>query len=91
MIHIAKSKTGFIVATIADNGEVLNSTEVLTTKEKCWMNIKSCMYQYISNFIQVQDDCTSKSKLYNVTRDGKVITKSASKLKLATKYTPNKK
>lgn len=73
MIHIAKTDTGFIVATIADNGEVLSSSEVLSSKQKCWTNVFSQHKQWDGGFVLIQDDCRKKSIVYCVdVFDGKV-------------------
>ncbi len=78
MIHIAKSKTGFLVATLSGNGEVLSVSEVLSSKQKCWQNIRSQMIQWDTATIGVgvQDDTLKgDSKVYVFWRSGKQVKK----------------
>jgi hypothetical protein len=65
MVHICKSDTGYIVATLADkNYEVLAVSEVLNSKQSCWKNVFAQMKIYGCPFVYVQDDCGKKSKMY---------------------------
>lgn len=62
MVHISKSKkTGqFIVTVVANNGEKLNSSELLKTKQSAWKNIRSQMRQFGCSTINVQDNALPK-------------------------------
>lgn len=67
MIHICKSDTGFLVATIGKNGEPLSVSEVLTSKANCWKNIRAQTDNFNSDKydgIIVQDDTLKKSVTY---------------------------
>lgn len=68
MVHICKSDTGFLVATIGKNGEPLSVSEVLTSKANCWKNIRSQMISFKKGLgeMRVQDDCPNKSIVYSV-------------------------
>lgn len=61
MIHLTKVKTGYMVATLADNGEVLATSEILKTKRSAWMNIYSQANGFDYQTFLVQDD-TAKPK-----------------------------
>lgn len=61
MIHISKTKKGkFIVANIADNGEILKVSETLNTKANAWKNIKAEMKSCYPHTIAMIQDNTSK-------------------------------
>lgn len=66
MIHISKTKKGkFIVANIADNGEILKVSETLNTKANAWKNIKAELkgcYSY--GIAYVQDNTGAIPRIY---------------------------
>lgn len=79
MIHIAKAKKGYIVVTIAVNREVLQTSEVLASKEKAWQNIrallKDCfisLADYLYPGLLVQDDTVEGSKVWVITMAKKI-------------------
>lgn len=76
MIHIGKSpKTGlFQVATIAANGEELNSSEPLATKALAVKNIASSMDSYRGvHWLVVQDDSKKNPVLCVVDKENRKI------------------
>lgn len=65
MIHITRSKTGYMVVAIASNGEVLSTSEVLKSKPACWKNIVATLDDcYIIRSVRVQDDTLKEPKVY---------------------------
>jgi len=89
MIHIAKSDTGFIVANLADNGEVLSASEVLSSKQKCWVNIYSQHEQWASGWVYAQDDTVNVSVVYRVFVSKGKGDKKRLKIKPKAKYIPS--
>lgn len=60
MYHIVKSKTGYQVVAIAGNGEVLSTSEVLKSKQRCITNLKSLAKLSISGCMYLFQDDTLK-------------------------------
>jgi len=88
MIHIVKTKTGFQVVNIGKNGEPLKTSEILTSKQKCLVNIKAELNScYRSMWTYFQDDTTKESKVYMFRRDAE---KFLSSTPASPKYTPGK-
>lgn len=64
MIHLTKVKTGYMVVTLADNGKVLTTSEILKSKRSAWINIEAQLSQYSAGTdeepmlakVKVQDD-----------------------------------
>lgn len=78
MYHITKVKGGFMLVAVAQNGETLSTSEVLTTKDKCFVNakaqLKSCfvsLADYLHPGVLVQDDTGVKSVLWLVRLKGR--------------------
>lgn len=69
MRHITKEKGGFRVTHVADNGKVLNQTEALSTKNKCFVNVRSVMKDDCLKSVQLQDDTRVPAVLWLVTAD----------------------
>jgi hypothetical protein len=94
MVHIVKTKTGFMVVTVAKNGEPLSTSEVLSSKQKCWTNVKAQIkaFENQNNGIYVQDDVFVKSIMYYfyMTYGGKWI-KDLTGFTPKPKYKSNKK
>jgi uncharacterized protein YegP (UPF0339 family) len=89
MIHLTKAKNGFMVVTIAENGECLNSTEVLTSRANCHINILATMDNYNSdNHTHYQDDAFKKPRIYRIDIFGN---RKATDFKPHPIYTPSKK
>jgi uncharacterized protein YegP (UPF0339 family) len=74
MIHITKSKTGFLVVNVAKNGEPLATSEVLSSKAKCWKNILAQMKLFETgmnaNFLDIQDDTLKMVRVIRLTLHG---------------------
>jgi len=67
MIHISKTKKGlFIVVTVANNGAVTNTTETLSSKAKCYKNIRATMKQWEADLVNVQDDTTTEPGVWAI-------------------------
>lgn len=66
MIHITRSKTGYMVVAIASNGEVLSTSEVLKSKPACWKNIKATAIAYGTEDLHVQDDTTKLTSVFRL-------------------------
>jgi uncharacterized protein YegP (UPF0339 family) len=90
MIHICRSaKTKqFYVVTLAKNGEVLSTSELLKSKSACLKNILSQMDAFSCITVHFQDDTLKKPLLYNLFGDK---SKSVSKFPPHPIYTPSKK
>lgn len=80
MYHIVKTKLkpGFRLVAVGNNGEPLSSSEVFTTKEKCFVNAKaqlnSCFVSLADHLwpgVLVQDDTLPKPILWVVRPKGK--------------------
>lgn len=67
MIHINKSTDNkFYVTVIAKNGEVLNTSETLNSKQAAWKNIKSLYMEMGSAYpIFVTDNTVKKPVKYS--------------------------
>lgn len=73
MIHIVKSGKHYYNVAISSNGEVLNASEILFSKQKCFQNaraqLKDCFVSLADHLwpaILVQDDTASKSVVWAV-------------------------
>lgn len=65
MIHISKSKDNqFFVDVISPNGEIIQYSETLKTKQSAWKNIAATAKAYNSRVVFVQDDCFKKPVMY---------------------------
>jgi uncharacterized protein YegP (UPF0339 family) len=72
MLHIVKQKTGFAVISLSSNGEVLQTSEILTTKASCWKNIRAMMESCFSTVtVYVQDDTPKTAIIYQFYTNGK--------------------
>lgn len=67
-----------MLVTVADNGEPLSTSEILSSKQKCFANAKSqlcscyiSLADYLHPGVLVQDDTGKKSVLYLVKMKGK--------------------
>lgn len=69
MHHITKSSKGFRVTQVGKNGEVLNQAEGLTTKNKCFTNVRAIMKDLDMKSIHIQDDTIVPAKLWMLTDD----------------------
>ncbi len=79
MIHLVKAKGGFMVVTLADNGEPLATSEILTTKESAINNLLSQNRQHGGFKVLFQDDTARKSIIYKWTLGQKAIVKTKKK------------
>lgn len=73
MIHIIRSKTAFAVATTGKNGEPLNRSEDLSSKQKCWVNIAADGENFNGDTYLVQDETTAKTVVYRMWSGGEKI------------------
>jgi uncharacterized protein YegP (UPF0339 family) len=64
MYHICKSKSGFMVVLVANNGEPLSTSQVLSSKQKAWGNVKSQLSVITTGDVRVQDDTLTEAKVY---------------------------
>ena len=92
MVHISKSKTGFIVVLISDtNGKVLSCSEVLSSKQNCWINVKAQLIEFCG-VIFVQDNAAKKPQVYSISYAGNnLIVKKKSNATPSKPYIPNSK
>lgn len=88
MIHITKSKTGYMVVTVADNGEPLATSEVLSAKRHALNNMEAQACQFSAMEIVFQDD-TGKKPVLKSWKFGRKSVKTLS-WKPAKKYQPKK-
>jgi uncharacterized protein YegP (UPF0339 family) len=81
MVQICKTKKGnYLVVNVADNGEVLKSSEPLESKANCYKNIraemKSCYQELCDDYLLylvVQDNTGKKPKVWHVGPKKKVL------------------
>lgn len=79
-----------MVVTLADNGEVLATSEILKTKRSAWGNIYAQGNQFDNLLFMVQDDTTKpKPTVYSVQERGKPF--KHPKFKPDKKYSPKRK
>lgn len=71
MIHITKASGGYQNVNIGKNGKVLSTSEIFTTKDKCFKNsqalLKECfisLADYLHPGVLIQDDTTSSEIVY---------------------------
>lgn len=55
MIHILKSKSGYRVRYTGKNGEILAVSEVLTSKQNAWKNVRATMKLFGNTGVVVID------------------------------------
>jgi hypothetical protein len=90
MIHVAKSKGEFIVASISDGRkpEKLSTTQRLSSKQKVWQNIRAHMRVWNSISVFFQDDTTIEPGVWYISKTERVFRPD---IKPGKKYTPGKK
>ena len=70
MIHITKTTKGkFMVVHTGSNGKVLNTSELLNSKQAAWKNIMAFAYAVRALRFRVQDETLKNIVSYILTRE----------------------
>lgn len=95
MFKIKKAKGGYIVYMIAKNGEILMTSEILTTKENAVNNLTSSIlntFRYVSESIWGKKNAPEiMPSLYNDEMENDLYIKMAQKHKIVVTGTKKKK
>jgi len=86
MYHIVPSANSkFRVVLVAENGEVLSTSQPLSSKQKAWGNIRSQLFS-CSGYADVQDDTAKELYVITMYADGSKY----SRTRGVPKYVPGK-